>query len=71
MSSGHYPADTVITTGNWRYDEIEHIRKAAVASPLQLSQGQGAGRRIIAILTAGADIEEYVPHLLAAGVGVR
>jgi len=60
VSSGRYPADTVITTGNWRYDEIERIRAAAIARPLPLSQDQGAGCRIIAILTAGADIEEYV-----------
>lgn len=69
VNQGHYPANALEVTGNWRYDDIERTRDAAT-QPLASIDGIAGFRRVIAILTAGADIETYVRSCLALVTGL-
>lgn len=58
VSSGHYPAEAVAVTGNWRYDHlVESLARLDVAG---LRRSLGLVGRVILILSSNRKVLEYI-----------
>lgn len=58
--AGHYPPQSVVATGNWRYDRIALVNQALDRAQIKRAFGISPEKRVVLILSANQDTTGYV-----------
>jgi glycosyltransferase involved in cell wall biosynthesis len=66
VRDGHYPADAVVVTGDWRYDDVKRRLAEVDVRALRRRLGVADGNAIAAILSSGQGTVDYVSAALDA-----
>jgi len=58
--AGHYTPQSVVITGNWRYDRLSEIIQRTDASMIRRRYGIGPGKKLVLLLSVGLGTVEYL-----------
>jgi len=58
--SGHYPDESVVVTGDWRYDFLSKLDVGAFAHRVRRNHGVHAKQKVVLILSSGMGTVDYL-----------